>query len=274
MKRWVLSVNGERLFVKGSNQGPTRMALAEATPARAGGRRAPGQGGGPRPAAGPRPRDARPSSTTPPTRRACCCGRTCPCSGDTPGASASRPPARRARPSTCSATTRRSPCGAATTSRSPLDPEQGIRLGRLRGLDGAADVEQDRARPLGEPGAGDGRPHPARRRPLRRAGRASARAAPTPTSTSAGTTATSATCPGFLAAWPAVRPLRVGVRRAGGARSATSSWSPARWPDLDWDRLRRTHALQKSIFDRFVPPADFADASTSGGRPPSTTRPR
>ena len=32
MKRWVLSVNGERLFVKGSNQGPTRMALAEATP--------------------------------------------------------------------------------------------------------------------------------------------------------------------------------------------------------------------------------------------------
>jgi beta-mannosidase len=29
---WVLHVNGERLFVKGSNQGPTRMALAEATP--------------------------------------------------------------------------------------------------------------------------------------------------------------------------------------------------------------------------------------------------
>jgi beta-mannosidase len=31
MKKWVLHVNGERLFVKGSNQGPTRMALAEAT---------------------------------------------------------------------------------------------------------------------------------------------------------------------------------------------------------------------------------------------------
>ena len=29
---WVLSVNGERLFVKGANQGPTRMALGEATP--------------------------------------------------------------------------------------------------------------------------------------------------------------------------------------------------------------------------------------------------
>ena len=32
MKKWVLDVNGERLFVKGSNQGPTRMALAEASP--------------------------------------------------------------------------------------------------------------------------------------------------------------------------------------------------------------------------------------------------
>ena len=32
MHRWVLSVNGERLFLKGVNAGPTRMALAEATP--------------------------------------------------------------------------------------------------------------------------------------------------------------------------------------------------------------------------------------------------
>lgn len=31
MKDWVLSVNGERLFLKGANQGPTRMALADAT---------------------------------------------------------------------------------------------------------------------------------------------------------------------------------------------------------------------------------------------------
>jgi beta-mannosidase len=29
-KRWTMSVNGERLFLKGSNQGPSRMALAEA----------------------------------------------------------------------------------------------------------------------------------------------------------------------------------------------------------------------------------------------------
>lgn len=33
LRDWVCSVNGERLFLKGSNQGPTRQALAEATPA-------------------------------------------------------------------------------------------------------------------------------------------------------------------------------------------------------------------------------------------------
>ena len=33
LRNWIASVNGERLFLKGSNHGPTRMALAEATPA-------------------------------------------------------------------------------------------------------------------------------------------------------------------------------------------------------------------------------------------------
>jgi beta-mannosidase len=32
MHRWVLTVNGERLYLKGANLGPTRMALADATP--------------------------------------------------------------------------------------------------------------------------------------------------------------------------------------------------------------------------------------------------
>ena len=32
LRSWIASVNGERLFLKGSNQGPTRMAIAEATP--------------------------------------------------------------------------------------------------------------------------------------------------------------------------------------------------------------------------------------------------
>ena len=33
---------------------------------------------------------------------------------------------------------------------------------------------------------------------------------------------------------------------------------PERWPDLDWERLGRTHALQKAVFDRHVPPAAHA----------------
>ncbi len=32
LRNWIMSVNGERLFVKGSNQGPNRMALGEAPP--------------------------------------------------------------------------------------------------------------------------------------------------------------------------------------------------------------------------------------------------
>ena len=32
LRRWICSVNGERLFLKGANHGPTRMALAEASP--------------------------------------------------------------------------------------------------------------------------------------------------------------------------------------------------------------------------------------------------
>jgi beta-mannosidase len=33
---------------------------------------------------------------------------------------------------------------------------------------------------------------------------------------------------------------------------------PDKWPDLDWDQLGRAHALQKPMFDRYVPPASFA----------------
>ncbi len=39
---------------------------------------------------------------------------------------------------------------------------------------------------------------------------------------------------------------------------AADFMEPERWPDLDWDRLAHTHALQKGVFDRHVPPADFA----------------
>jgi beta-mannosidase len=38
---------------------------------------------------------------------------------------------------------------------------------------------------------------------------------------------------------------------------AAEFMDPGRWPDLDWERLAHTHALQKGVFDRHVPPADF-----------------
>ncbi|MEY2424414.1 MAG: beta-mannosidase [Acidimicrobiaceae bacterium] len=33
---------------------------------------------------------------------------------------------------------------------------------------------------------------------------------------------------------------------------------PSRWPELDWERLGHRHALQKAVFDKYVPPADYA----------------
>jgi beta-mannosidase len=33
---------------------------------------------------------------------------------------------------------------------------------------------------------------------------------------------------------------------------------PERWPDLDWDRLKEAHGLQKTLFDRYVPPLEHA----------------
>ena len=34
--------------------------------------------------------------------------------------------------------------------------------------------------------------------------------------------------------------------------------APERWPDLDWETLGRTRALQKEFLDKHVPPADYA----------------
>ncbi|MGQ0824921.1 MAG: glycoside hydrolase family 2 protein [Actinomycetota bacterium] len=38
---------------------------------------------------------------------------------------------------------------------------------------------------------------------------------------------------------------------------STADWmEPERWPDLDWQRLGRAHALQRDVFERRVPPSD------------------
>ncbi len=63
--------------------------------------------------------------------------------------------------------------------------------------------------------------------------------------------------PGFLRAMPRMARF---VTEFGAQAVPTDAafCEPERWPDLDWERLGRTHALQKAVFDRFVPPADHA----------------
>ncbi|MFL6204486.1 MAG: glycoside hydrolase family 2 protein [Acidimicrobiales bacterium] len=62
--------------------------------------------------------------------------------------------------------------------------------------------------------------------------------------------------PGFLRAMP--RMARFVTEFGAQAVPADAAFcQPERWPDLDWAQLGRTHALQRPVFDRHVPPADF-----------------
>lgn len=62
--------------------------------------------------------------------------------------------------------------------------------------------------------------------------------------------------PGFAAAVPSM--VRF-VSEFGAQAVPTSAafMEPERWPNLDWAHLERHHALQKSIFDKRIPPADY-----------------
>jgi beta-mannosidase len=63
--------------------------------------------------------------------------------------------------------------------------------------------------------------------------------------------------PGFARAFP--RLVRFVSAFGTQAVPATADFcEPERWPDLDWERLGRDHALQKARFDRWVPPARYA----------------
>jgi beta-mannosidase len=63
--------------------------------------------------------------------------------------------------------------------------------------------------------------------------------------------------PGFAATMP--RMVRfVSEFGAQAVPDADEFMHPADWPDLDWEHLAHHHALQKTIFDARVPPADFA----------------
>jgi beta-mannosidase len=59
--------------------------------------------------------------------------------------------------------------------------------------------------------------------------------------------------PRALARWPALARF-VSEFGAQSVPDSDAFLEPARWPDLDWDRLEDHHGLQKHIFDRRVPP--------------------
>jgi beta-mannosidase len=63
--------------------------------------------------------------------------------------------------------------------------------------------------------------------------------------------------PRAMAAWPRLARF-VSEFGAQAVPDTNDFMEPRRWPDLDWGRLWRTHALQRFAFDRYVPPADYA----------------
>jgi beta-mannosidase len=255
MKRWVLSVNGERLFVKGSNQGPTRMALADATPAelatdvrlakeagldllRVHGHVTRGELYDAADEAGMLLWQDMPLQW-----------------GYARGIR--KQAARQARqavdllghhPSIAVWCGHNEPL--------TLDPERGIRVGRLVASmelptwnKTVLDHSVSRALETADP-----------TRPV------IPHSGVWPSLGSGGTDAHlyfgwyhghERDLPRFLAAWPRFARF-VSEFGAQAVPMSDEFMEPERWPELDWDRLRHTHSLQKPIFDRVVPPADHA----------------
>jgi beta-mannosidase len=63
--------------------------------------------------------------------------------------------------------------------------------------------------------------------------------------------------PSYMAAWPRLARF-VSEFGAQAVPTTDEFMEPERWPNLAWDRLWRTHALQRFAFDRYVPPTDYA----------------
>lgn len=64
------------------------------------------------------------------------------------------------------------------------------------------------------------------------------------------------TFPDLLRWWPRLARF-VSEFGAQAVPDSAEFMDPERWPDLDWDHLVHHHALQKRLFDRYVPPADY-----------------
>ena len=62
--------------------------------------------------------------------------------------------------------------------------------------------------------------------------------------------------PRAMATWPRLARF-VSEFGAQAVPNTDDFMDPERWPDLDWDRLWRTHALQRYAFDRYVPPGEY-----------------
>jgi beta-mannosidase len=255
MKRWVLSVNGERLFVKGSNQGPTRMALADATPAEL----------------ATDVRLAKEAGLDLLRVHGHVTRAELYDAADETGMllwqdmplqwgyarGIRKQAARQAReavdllghhPSVALWCGHNEPLA--------LDPEQGIRIGRLVASmelptwnKTVLDHSVSRALETADP-----------TRPV------IAHSGVWPSLGSGGSDAHlyfgwyhghERDLPRFLAAWPRFARF-VSEFGAQAVPISDEFMEPERWPDLDWDRLRHTHSLQKPIFDRLVAPADFA----------------
>ncbi len=279
---WQLSVNGERLFLKGANLAPTRALLGEATdddlrrdvdlareagldllrihahvtrpePSTTGRRAGDAALAGPAPSVGLRPLD--------------------PQAGRAPGPQGRRDPgpppvgrhlvrAQRApgprRAHRRAGRPRRAAPGRACAPRWPWSCRPGTRpcsTGRSSG-------------PSRRPTA------PGRSSPTAASGPTSpASTAPTATSTSAGTTATSATCP----ASPPPCPAWSASCSEFGAQAVPETADfvePERWPDLDWERLEAHHGLQTRVPRPPGAARPTTPPSTTGGRRPRRTRPR
>ena len=259
---WTLSVNGERLFLKGANAGPDPHGAGRGDAGRAPPRRRAGRGRRSRPAAHPRSHHAPRAVRGRRRARHAASGRTSRCSGGTPARSASRPPARPRRRSTCSATTRRSPCGAVTTSRWPSTCRPASRSptprrhGRRR-RPGAAELEPLDPRRAASSGRSSGPTAPARSSPTPGVAPHLPQLDGTDSHLYFGWYhGQERELPGFAAAWP--RMVRF-VSEFGAQAVPTDAafMEPERWPDLDWDHLQRRHSLQKWVFDERVPPGRY-----------------
>lgn len=64
---------------------------------------------------------------------------------------------------------------------------------------------------------------------------------------------------GFLKVWPRLARFVTEFGAQAVPSGDGADWmEPERWPYLDWDRLKEVHGLQKTHFDRYVPPLDHA----------------